>query len=178
MAGSANVWLVGMMGAGKSTVGPRLARRLGRRFLDTDAEIEREQGRSVAEIFAGEGEAGFRALERELVERLRGESAVVALGGGAIARPEVREAVASSGTLIWLRARPETLAARLDRLAASRPLLAGLSPDARIECLRELLAGREAAYACAAFAVDTDEREVDEVVERIARLLAEREAAA
>jgi shikimate kinase len=178
MAGAQLVFLVGMPAAGKSTVGPALARRLGRRFLDADAEIEREQGRSVAAIFAEAGEGGFRALERELVGRLCGEAAVVALGGGAIARPEVREAVARAGTVVWLRARPETLLARIGEGAASRPLLAGLAPARRLERLRELLAAREAAYATAALVVDTDERGVDEVVERIASTLAAREAAA
>jgi shikimate kinase len=177
MAGAGTVWLVGMMGAGKSTVGPALARRLARPFVDTDVEIEREQGCSVAEIFAREGEAAFRALERAAVTRWLGRPAVVALGGGAIARPELRAAVERAGTLVWLRARPETLLARLGE-AGSRPLLAGLSAAARLARLRELLAAREPAYASAGLVVDTDDVEVDEVVERIARALAAREAAA
>src|SRR5262252_6548436 len=94
------VWLVGMMGAGKSTVGPALARRLGRRFVDTDAEIERERGAAVAEIFAREGEPATR---------LCAEPVVAALGGGALAQPGVADAAARAGTLVWLRARPETL---------------------------------------------------------------------
>jgi len=171
------VWLVGMMGAGKSTVGCALAARLGRRFVDTDAEIEREQGCAVAEIFARDGEAGFRALERAMVTRWLGEPAVVALGGGAVAQPEIRAACLRSGTLVWLRARPETLLARLGE-GATRPLLAGLPGAARLARLRELLAAREPAYASAALAVDTDASPVDEVVERIARALSEREAAA
>jgi shikimate kinase len=177
MAGAGTVWLVGMMGAGKSAVGPALARRLARRFVDTDAEIEREQGRTVAEIFAREGEAAFRALERAVVTRWLGEPAVVALGGGAIARDDVRAAVERAGTVVWLRARPETLLARLGE-AAARPLLAGLPAAGRLARLRELLAAREAAYARAALVVDTDDASVDEVVERIARGLAAREAAA
>jgi shikimate kinase len=177
MARAGTVWLVGMMGAGKSSVGPALAARLGRRFVDIDAEIERERGLAVSEIFAREGEAAFRALERAAVLRWLGAPAVVALGGGAIARPDLRAAVLGAGTLVWLRARPETLLARLGD-ADSRPLLAGLSAAARLARLRELLAEREPAYATAALAVDTDDAAVDDVVERIARALAAREAAA
>ncbi len=177
MAGAGTVFLVGMMGAGKSAVGPALARRLGRRFVDSDAEIEREQGRSVAEIFAGEGEPAFRALEREMVTRWLGEPAVVALGGGAVAEPALRAACRRSGTIVWLRAQPETLLARLGE-GASRPLLAGLSGAARLARLRELLALREAAYASASLTVDTDACAVEEVVERIARGLSAPEAAA
>jgi len=86
MVADQTLWLVGMMGAGKSAVGRELARRLGRPFLDTDREIEAERGIAIAEIFAREGEAAFRAVEREMVERLAGRSAVVALGGGALGR--------------------------------------------------------------------------------------------
>jgi len=177
MAGTRTVWLVGMMGAGKSAVGPALAHRLGRPFVDSDAEIEREQGLAVGEIFAREGEPAFRALEREMVTRWLGEPAVVALGGGAVAEPELLAACLRSGTIVWLRARPETLLARLGE-GASRPLLAGLSGAARLARLRELLAAREPAYASAALVVDTDADGVDEVVERIARGLSAREAAA
>jgi shikimate kinase len=177
MARVGTIWLVGLMGAGKSSVGPPLARRLGRRFVDTDAEIEREQGEPVAAIFARAGEPAFRTLEREMVTRWLGEPAVVALGGGAIAEPGLRAAVASAGTVVWLRAQPETLLARIGE-AAARPLLAGLPEAGRLARLRELLEAREPAYASAALVVDTDGREVDEVVERIARGLSAREAAA
>ncbi len=177
MAGAGTIWLVGLMGAGKSTVGPALARRIGRRFVDSDAEIEREYGQAVAEIWSRAGESGFRALEREMVTRWLAEPAVVALGGGALTQTEVRADIERAGTIVWLRARPETLLARLGG-AASRPLLAGLSDAARLARLRELLAAREPAYASATLVVDTDECEVGEVVERIARGLSAREAAA
>src|SRR5262245_8209870 len=126
MAAKGPVWLVGMMGAGKSTVGPALARRLGRRFVDTATALERECRAPVAEIFEREGEAGFRARERAAVARLCAEPVVAALGGGAVAQPGVAEAAARAGTLVWLRARPETLLARIGD-AAARPLLADLS---------------------------------------------------
>ncbi len=171
------VWLVGMMGAGKSAVGRELARRLGRPFLDADREIEADRGLSIAEIFARDGEAAFRALERETVQRLAGRRAVVALGGGALGQSEVRAVVRATGTLVWLRARPETLLARVAD-CEERPLLAGLAPAERLERLRALLAERDAHYATASLVVETDAATVEQVAERVERGLAEQEAAA
>jgi shikimate kinase len=162
------VWLVGMMGAGKSTVGRGLARRLGRHFVDTDLEVERSAGASVAEIFAREGEPAFRRREREAIERVGGEGAVVALGGGAIQQPGAREHLAGTGTVVYLRARPETLLARVGD-PDSRPLLAGLPPARRLERLRELLAERRAAYESASIVLDTDAIAAGEVVEALAQ---------
>ncbi len=85
--GDRPIWLVGMMGAGKSAVGPLLARSLARRFVDSDVEIERSAGMAVSEIFSAEGEPAFRDRERQLIQDLSGGSDVVALGGGAIAQP-------------------------------------------------------------------------------------------
>jgi len=167
------IWLVGMMGAGKSAVGARLAERLGVAFVDTDAEIEREAGASVAELFEREGEEGFRVRERAAIAAVAGRHAVVALGGGAVAQPGARERLAASGTLVWLRARPETLAARVADEAAERPLLRGLAPPERRERLAKLLAEREPHYAAAPVAVDTDALSPEAVAERLARRLAE-----
>jgi shikimate kinase len=159
-----------MMGAGKSTVGASLARRLGRRFVDTDAEVERAAGRSVAEIFAGEGEAGFRRRERAAIEACRDAAAVVALGGGAIAQPGAREALGRAGRVVYLRARPATLLARIGD-AASRPLLAGLPPAGQLARLEALLAERRAAYEAAELVIDTDGLAAEEVAERLAKRL-------
>ena len=167
------IWLVGMMGAGKSAVGSRLAERLGVRFVDTDAEIEREAGESVAELFEREGQEGFRTRERAAVAAVAGQRAVVALGGGAVAQPGARERLAASGTLVWLRARPETLAARVSDEAEARPLLHGLDPAERRERLAKLLAEREPHYAAATVVVDTDALSADAIAERLARRLAE-----
>jgi shikimate kinase len=169
---ASTVWLVGMMGAGKSTVGRALARRLGRRFVDADAEIERAAGRRIPDIFAQEGESGFRARERAAVEALAASGAVVALGGGAVAQPALRERLLASGVVVYLRAAPETLLARIGD-TDERPLLAGLGAAERGARLRELLAQREAAYACAPLAVDTDGLSADDVAERIARALSD-----
>ncbi len=152
------------MGAGKSSVGQALARRLGCGFRDTDVEVERAAGRSVAEIFAAEGEAGFRARERAAVAACARAAGVVALGGGAIAEPESAALVSAAGTIVYLRARAETLLARVGD-AEERPLLAGYGEGERLEKLRELLVAREAAYSKARIRVDTDECTLEEVVE-------------
>ena len=161
-----------MMGAGKSTVGRRLASLLGLRFVDADAEIERAAGRSVSEIFAVEGEAAFRAREREAVKALLGSDAVVALGGGAIVQDEVRRLLVGHGPVVHLRVSPERALARVGD-ADERPLLAGLTEGERLARLAELLRERAPAYATADLAVDTDALAADEVAARIAAHLGE-----
>jgi shikimate kinase len=158
--GGSTIWLVGMMGAGKSAVGRALARRRGEPFADSDAEVEAAAGRSVAEIFAHEGEAVFRRLEREAIERLAGRPGVVALGGGAIGQPGMAERLHATGRVVYLRARAETLARRVGE-AHDRPLLAGLDADGRLARLRALLSERGPHYAGADLVVDTDGLDVD-----------------
>jgi 3-dehydroquinate synthase len=169
-----------MMGAGKSTLGPPLARALRRRFVDGDEEIERSAGASIAELFAREGEAGFRARERAELDALAGSGAVIALGGGAIAQPGAPERLAAQGTVVYLRARVDTLLARVGH-AKARPLLAGLAPAERRARLEALLAERKPAYETARIAIDTDEASVPRLVaqlaERIRSLESEEEGA-
>ena len=175
-AGSAwlvgSVWLVGMMGAGKSAVGAALAARLDTRFIDTDEEIERGSGRSISEIFAESGAAAFRALEREWIEKLAGERCVVALGGGAIAQSGAAERLSAIGRVVYLRARPETLLARIGS-AEGRPVLAEFGPGERAARLRELLNERRAAYESASVILDTDALDLEQVVSELARRLEE-----
>ena len=153
--GAQTVWLVGMMGAGKSAVGPLLAARLGLPFVDIDRAVEQTAGRSVAALFESEGEAGFRKREREAIEALAGNPEVVALGGGAAAQPGMADLLVASGRLVYLRARPETLAARLAQ-DGTRPLLAGLAAEQRLARIRDLLAEREPSYLRACLVLDTD----------------------
>ncbi len=160
------IWLVGMMGAGKSTVGPALAARLGRSFVDTDGEIERSAGCSVAECFAREGESGFRARERAAIARVAGTGVVVALGGGAIAQPGAPAWLASAGTVIHLRARPETLLGRIGD-GADRPLLRDLDFASRRARLEALMQERRSAHETASIVVDVDERSVEDVVKQV-----------
>jgi shikimate kinase len=159
-----------MMGAGKSATGAALAQRLGRDFVDLDAELERSAGREIPEIFEVEGEAGFRARERTAIESVAGKPVVVALGGGAIAEPGMSERLAASGTVVYLRARPETLLERVGD-ARGRPLLAGLDREQRRVRMRSLLAKREPAYSSASVVIDTDERSVGDVADSLARAL-------
>jgi shikimate kinase len=163
-----------MMGAGKSTLGPRLASALGRPFVDADAALENEAGASIAELFEKEGEAGFRARERALIGKLASDPAcVVALGGGAMAQPGIEELLRRHGTVVYLRARPETLLARIGD-AATRPMLAGLEEPQRGARLKALLAQRDPVYRHAQITVDTDDASPDDVVSDICRRLSTR----
>lgn len=164
------IWLVGMMGAGKSAVGKALAARLGVDFSDVDAEIERIAAQGIPEIFASEGEAGFRARERSVIESLAGKPLVVALGGGAIAQPDRAMTLAASGTVIYLRTRVETLVSRIG-CAEQRPLLAGLDAEGRLRRLSSLLADRREAYETASLAIDTDDRGVEALAAELAARL-------
>ena len=164
------LWLLGMMGAGKSAVGAVLAERLALGFVDLDRAIESATGRSIPELFASEGEAGFRKREREALEAVAGRRAVVALGGGAAAQPGVMEKLLATGTAVYLRARPETLAERAAQ-DPTRPLLAGLDAPARLAKVRRLLAEREPAYLRAPYVVDTDALDVAAAAAEVARRL-------
>ena len=125
----ANVILVGFMGAGKSSVGRLLARRLGRCFVETDDMITAREGRSIPEIFAERGEAHFRALEEETVRLLALKSGdVIATGGGLCCREGRPEALKALGTVVWLRGDFDALYERARR-AGERPMLSGRGRD-------------------------------------------------
>jgi shikimate kinase len=154
--------LVGLMGAGKTSVGKRCAKRLGRHFVDTDELIVSTAGIPFQELWAAEGEAGFRARERVAVADAAAspEPLVIACGGGAVLDPDNRRALRASGFVVWLDARPDVLASRL-RGDDSRPLLAG---GDRTTTLTRLGHVRASAYeAVADVVVDTDGRSVDDV---------------
>ncbi|NMC69897.1 MAG: shikimate kinase [Myxococcales bacterium] len=169
-----NLYLVGLRGSGKSTVGRRVAGRLGLAFVDADAEVEREAGRTVAELFAAEGEAGFRARERRVMLALAARSGlVVATGGGAVLDAGVRAALAASGVVVWLDAAPEVRASRIAGDGGRPPLTEhGGGPAEE----RAVALAREPLYrSCAAVRLGTDDRTPEEVagdVERVWRDLA------
>jgi shikimate kinase len=163
------VILVGFMGSGKSTVGRALADRLGWELIDFDEEIERAQGRPIAEIFRQAGEAAFRRLEAQLTDRLRDRrNAVMAPGGGWMVRPDLVDTLRPGSLIVWLRARPETLYRRHLGQGVPRPLLAVERPR---EAIDGILAEREAHYKKAHATVDTDEKDpatvADEIVARL-----------
>ena len=165
--------LTGFMGTGKTQVGRRLARVLGRPFVDIDDLVEAAAGRPVAEIFAAEGEQRFRALEREAVEQACGvPEAVIATGGGTVLDPENRRRLAAAGPIVCLSARAEDIIRRVGN-PASRPLLSGGAED-RIGRIRSLLAERAPTYALAAHTIDTTGLTLDEVVERVREYVAGR----
>ena len=146
------ILLYGPSGAGKSTVGRALAEALGLPFTDLDALIEARAGRSIPEIFAAQGEAGFRQLERDaLAAALTGEEQVIALGGGALTVPETRALAEARGQVVLLTAEAATLLERLRADAAERPLLSG---DAAAK-LAAYLQRRAAHYAAFPLRVDT-----------------------
>jgi shikimate kinase len=169
---SGTIWLVGMMGAGKSAVGAALGRLLRRGTVDSDALVEAAANMTIREIFEREGEAGFRARERAAIEAQAGRPVVAALGGGAIAQPGMAELLAREGTVVYLRATPRTLAERVGE-GAGRPLLRGLDAEGRHRRLAELLAERASAYERAALVLDTDHSSVEEVAAAIRARLCE-----
>lgn len=159
--------LIGAPGSGKSTVGPRLAERLGVPFTDVDALIERRDGRLIREIFAEDGEPAFRAIERDTTIELLGGDGVVSLGGGAPLTPEVADALGDV-TTVWLQVDAHNAARRIG-LDEGRPLLAGGGIRAT---LIKLLNARTPVYrACATHTVDTSGREPDAVVDEVLALL-------
>jgi shikimate kinase len=162
------IYLVGFMGAGKSTVGRELSLKLQCPFVDLDAEIEKAEGIPVREIFARFGEARFRQVEREHLKRISEASmAVVALGGGAYVDPENRRLVDNSGVAVWLDASFSAIRDRV-RPDGTRPLLADL------EQARRLYSERLPSYKLARLHVLTDNRLPDaiaqEIVERVTTL--------
>jgi len=165
-ASGSHVVLVGMMGAGKSSVGERLAERLGRPFLDVDAWIEDEEGVSISTIFQTRGEAAFRDLEASILPSFLANqfASVLSLGGGAVTHPGTRELLGRT-CVVWLRARDDTLAKRVSN-GPERPLLAG--KDVITE-LGRLSAERAPLYTeVADVIVDVDDLSLDEVVDRVA----------
>ncbi|MDH4322739.1 MAG: shikimate kinase [Betaproteobacteria bacterium] len=165
MRGARNLFLVGMMGAGKTTAGRLLARRLKREFLDSDHEIERRCGVKVPVIFEIEGEAGFRARETAVIAELTAlEEVVLATGGGAVLAEANRRHLAARGTVIYLHAPPAALYERV-RQDRNRPLLATADPRAR---LQELYAVRDPLYRkIADIVVDTGRQSVQTLARQL-----------
>ena len=162
-----NIYLIGLMGAGKTSVGRVLAKRFNKSFFDSDHEIERRTGVRIPVIFEIEGEAGFRRREAAVVAELTRESDIVlATGGGAILDPGSRALLRSTGTVIYLRAEPNDLWLRT-RHDRNRPLLQGENPLRRLTELRDL---RDPLYReTAHLIVDTGAQTIRSLVGRIER---------
>jgi len=166
------VVLVGMMGAGKTAVGQALARQLAVPFIDSDDEIVRAAGMTVAEIFARDGEAFFRARETQVLERLlAGPPSVLSTGGGAFLAPGNRQLIGERGVSVWLDASVDLLWSRV-RHRTTRPLLRTENPRATLEGLAE---ARAPVYATADLAVTSEAGlSVEEMARRVLRALATR----
>ncbi len=168
--GNRSIVLVGLMGAGKTTVGRRLAKRLGIGFVDADAEIERAAGKTVAEIFEEDGETFFRAGEERVIARLLNDGPqVLATGGGAWMSEVTRQAVREKGISVWLRADLDVLMERVSR-RPGRPLLK--NPDPRA-VMRKLMDERYPVYAQADVTVESREAPHQTIVNDIIRAVAD-----
>ena len=171
--GDWNVYLIGFSGSGKSAIGRRLARRMRRKHVDMDDEIVARTGSPIPEIFRREGEPGFRSREKELLEEISGQKRlIVSTGGGVPLAPGNRAAMAKSGVIVCLEAKPDFLYGRLKRHLGDeskgqvRPLLEGDDPKKRIEALKEY---RQRFYATADWTVHTDDLTTEEVVTEVIR---------
>ncbi len=161
--------LVGLMGAGKSAIGRRLAQRLGLPFVDADAEIERAAGQTIEEIFAAHGEAAFRDGERRVIARLLADPVhVLSTGGGAFMDPQTRALIAERGISIWLKAELDVLLRRTAR-RTNRPLLNQGDPA---QVLAALMAKRYPVYATADITVESTDGPPETTVQRVIDALA------
>ena len=166
--GQRSIVLIGLMGAGKTAVGKRLAAQLGMPFTDADSEIEVAAGESITEIFAKHGEPYFREGEARVIARLlRGGPQVLATGGGAYMNAGTRESIKESGISVWLRAELPVLLNRVRR-RDHRPLLAGRDPET---VMRELMEKRYPVYAEADITVESRDVAHEFIVEEIADAL-------
>ena len=162
-----NLYLVGFMGTGKSTVGRHVAKQMGFQFLDSDQEIERIQGKAVSAIFVEGGEAAFRKLEHEFIEHGHpAQGCVVACGGGLVVPPGMLELLRSRGIVICMHASIETIIERIMH-TTHRPLLQVEDPAKR---LRELYAQREQLYRRTGTMVLTDRRPLREIAAHVLRV--------
>ena len=161
-----NLYLVGFMGTGKSTVGRAVAQKLGFELLDSDHEIERLQRKTIPEIFAQDGEPVFRAMERAFVEGGHpGARTVVSCGGGLVVQPGMLTALKAKGVVVCLHASIETILERTAR-QRNRPLLAVENPDERV---RTLYAQREPIYRQSGTVILTDSRPLSDIAAHVLR---------
>jgi len=167
-----HVALVGLMGVGKTTVGRRLAKRVGAAFRDADEEVEIAAGRTVAEIFADFGEPAFREGERKVIARLLEEDTpmIIGLGGGAFINEDTRSLIKSKAVSVWLRADLDVLVERVARKPGARPLLNEGDPRTILE---RLLKDRAPIYAQADIIVDSTDGSHEESAEQVLKALSD-----
>lgn len=160
-----NIVLIGMMGAGKSTIGHLLDEKLGDfLYVDLDTQIEKEAKKHIHEIFEEHGEAHFRKLEHDLIKRLSGYSnQVISTGGGVVENAENMDALRKNGVIFYLSATPEEIYSRV-RKATHRPLLKTPNP---LQTIKEIMKRREKFYQTADFEVSTENKTINEITDEI-----------
>lgn len=165
------LFLTGYRGTGKSTVGRVVAERLGWDAIDSDDEIERRAGKSIAQMFTEDGEPAFRDLEEQVVADLcQQDTTVIALGGGAILRPATRQRIGASGAVVWLTASPEAIAERLATDVSTATRRPNLTATGGVEEVRHVLAEREPLYRqCATLVLETEGRSPEAIADDIVR---------
>lgn len=164
------VALIGLRGAGKTTLGKRLAREMGVPFIELVAEVEKEIGMPVSEVFSLYGQAGYRRLEKRTLERVlkQHERAVFSIGGGIVSQTETYDLLLSSCFTVWLKARPEDHMARVIAQGDLRPMAGN---DEAMEDLRRILEAREALYGKADTSIETSDASEDETFNRLRQLV-------
>jgi len=163
-----SIVLIGLMGAGKTTIGRKLAERMGLPFVDSDEEVERAAGCSIADIFEIYGEPAFRDVEARVIQRIMEQGpTVVATGGGAFMNEHTRDVIRAGGTAVWLKAELEVLVARTSN-RTDRPLLKDQNPH---EKLRALIEERYPVYALADITVETGNESTESTAKRVYRAL-------
>ena len=169
-----NIILVGLSGTGKSSVGERIALALDWELVDMDSALEAQAGKPVPRIFAEDGEAAFRRMEKALLEQIcQGKGRVISTGGGVVVDEENRTMILGRGLVVCLEASPETICMRLadeGEGGTARPLLTGPDP---LERIRNLNAERQGFYSMAHHAVDTESLTLDEVASAVVGLYRE-----
>jgi shikimate kinase len=163
-----NVFLIGMMGSGKTTIGKNLAKVLNYQFIDTDKEIENLLSKSISQIFEEEGEAAFRKKEEQVLNALiQHDRQVIATGGGLPCFNNLMELINTSGISVYLKAEPAFLASRLKTNKEERPLIAHLTDDELLEFLNQLLSKREAYYCLSAIKIPSKDLKVKVLAHKI-----------
>ncbi|MFL2871595.1 MAG: shikimate kinase [Pirellulaceae bacterium] len=164
-----NLFLIGYRATGKSTVGRRVADALQRQFFDADVELESAAGKTIAEIFADDGESTFRDLETQTIARLaKHQHCIIALGGGAVMRDENRQMIRTAGKTVWLVASPECIEQRVNADPLTGQRRPNLTTAGGLQEIREILAHREPVYGdCADLSLDTEKLAPSEIADKI-----------
>ncbi len=166
-----NVFLIGMMGSGKSTIGRNLAKALKYQFIDTDREVEKLLSKSVSQVFKEDGEDVFRKMEQQVINSLiHNDQQVIATGGGLPCFNNLMDLMNSSGISVYLKAEPAFLASRLKAHKAERPLIAHLNDDDLLVFLNQLLTKREAFYSLSAIQIPSKDLKIKALVDKILEL--------